>query len=664
MATKRKFHVCFTVGAVVPWEKAILFGNLVAEAPIVLDYLTKTNGSLLPTGPREPERDWWDEGPLTERATSYRAILAARKHRLNAGQLDELALGKIPDLLTYRGFTAGELAQGAAGRGSRHEFYEIKPRSVSGILKGTEKVVWLTVAYAKKGLPYVSGSLYPRQFYPPSGVAELPMLMIDKRHQNDWIWARDVIKKRSRLNKADLVLEVRPAPGLDGLLLYRICVKLEDDDDEERKDSQVIQTARELVNSFVMSAVAGKPKEVAWEMGAVGRALEPVLLEGPRGRSEAFVPWRPPPVLFPMIDVDLVTGPTVLRPRLPALRDAVNTRRLALPGDRLMLCCDEVFWQVVIASQPSLLQYVLYLRQTPTRWASYSRDRGALGVRDAVYEAAEIYDAASAAVEARFKPLIDWVAKNPGEAVLIGVGVIVVSALAFWALPAMAAELAALEAASLAASSGAISGTFIETAAMSAAIMEQATALELATAAQLNLDAAILGAADAASVAAVQAEATAIATATTAPAGAALGAVAISAESALLRQASGVIAQRLVVEALKTGAPKLVTGGVGVTLMLASQTAFAASPGRARGGPLPAQEAFDKVIGSQAAGLYALRPETRPATPFPGGSPVKRTPSVGEIIDAAKFSPDAAKQLTARGEKGFTCRYVGELLVK
>jgi hypothetical protein len=141
--------------------------------------------------------------------------------------------------------------------------------------------------------------------------------------------------------------------------------------------------------------------------------------------------------------------------------------------------------------------------------------------------------------------------------------------------------------------------------------------------------------------------------------------LATTAEIALLRQASSVIGRRLVVEALKHSAPKLVTaGGVGVTLMLASQTAFAATPGRVRGGPVPAQEAFDKVIGSQASGLYALRPDARSVIPFPGGSPVKRTPTIGEQIDAAKFSSDAAEQLKKRGEKGYICRYVGELLVK
>jgi hypothetical protein len=664
MGNKTKTHVCFTVGAVVPWEKAILFGNILAEPPIVIDYLKKTRGIFLPTGPGEPERDWWDEGPLTERAKNYRAILAARKHGLTAGQLDELSRGKIPDLLTFRGLKAAELAIGLSGRGSRHEFYEIKPRSLSGIEKGTTKVTWLRKAYAAKGLPYLPGLLYPTHFYPPDGVVELPLLMIDTRHITDWNRRLKIISKRAGMNKVELSLEVRPAPSVAGLLLYRICVTIEYDDDKNLTDAKVIHNARDLVNSFVMSAVAGKPKEIAWEVGAVARAMEPALLERPGRRLDEFAFWKPEPVLLPMVDVELVSGPQMLRPRLPAVRDALNTRYMGLPGDRLMLCCDEAFWQAVIAPQ-STLQLIHYLRQTPARWGEYARDRSGLGVLDAVQEATEVYDAASAARMATFNPLVDWTRKNPGEAVLIGVGVIVVSALAFWALPALATELAALEAASLAASSGAISGTFIETAAMSTAIMEQATALELATAAQLNLDAAILGAANAASVAAVEAEATAIATATALPVSATLAGVATTAEAALLRQTASVIGRRLVLETLKRAAPKIVGGGIGVTLMVASQTAFAAKPGaRIPGGPVPSQEAFDQVIGSMASRLFAFRPEVPPKTPFPGGSPVKRTPTMGERIDAAKFSPDAAEQAAARGEKEYSCHYLGELLVK
>jgi hypothetical protein len=427
-----------------------------------------------------------------------------------------------------------------------------------------EKVAWLKKAYGTSGLPCLPGMLYPRHFYPPDGIKELPMLMMDKRHMSDWDRARDIICRRNKLNKAELTLEVRPSPIVKGLLLYRICATLEKDDDNELTDAKVIQTARELVNAFVTSAAAGQLEEIAWEVPAVARTMEPAQLELGGRLVNEFTRWKPTPVFFPMVDIELISGPPILRQELRATRDGVNTRHIGLPGDPLMLCCDEAFYQAMIAQVPSL-QLAHYLRQTPERWTEYARDRSGVGVRNAVQEATEVYDAASAVSAAASKPLATWADKNPGEAVLIALGVIVVSALAFWALPALAAELAALAAASLAASSSAISGAFIESAAMSAAVMQQATALELAAAAQLNIDAAILASADAASLAAIQTEAATIASATAIPAGAAAGGVLVAAEAALLRQTVTVIGRRLVVEAQKN-APKAVGAGVGITL--------------------------------------------------------------------------------------------------
>ena len=86
MGRRVRTHVCFTVGQVVDWFAAILFGNIIAEPPIVLDYLKNTGGSFLPTGPQQPERDWGDEGPLTERAKSYEDILRRRKHGLSEAE--------------------------------------------------------------------------------------------------------------------------------------------------------------------------------------------------------------------------------------------------------------------------------------------------------------------------------------------------------------------------------------------------------------------------------------------------------------------------------------------------------------------------------------------------------------------------------------------------
>ena len=76
-------------------------------------------------------------------------------------------------------------------------------------------------------------------------------------------------------------------------------------------------------------------------------------------------------------------------------------------------------------------------------------------------------------------------------------------------------------------------------------------------------------------------------------------------------------------------------------------------------------EAVEDIVdpAQEVSRLFALRPEPRLA-PFPGGSPEKRTLKMGEKIDAANFSPDAAARAANRGAPDTMCRYVGELLVK
>ena len=78
-------------------------------------------------------------------------------------------------------------------------------------------------------------------------------------------------------------------------------------------------------------------------------------------------------MFFPMVDIELISEPPILV-GLRATRDGVNTRHIGLPGDRLMLCCDEAFYQAMIAQVPSL-QLAHYLRQTPEHWTEYPRGR-------------------------------------------------------------------------------------------------------------------------------------------------------------------------------------------------------------------------------------------------------------------------------------------------
>src|SRR5262245_5196094 len=93
-------HVCFAASEALDMFGAQLFGNLIAEVPIVNDYVEMTFGSFFDPS----ERDWWDEGPISGRNSRYQAILVKR-HNINQATKDRLWGTSIPDILTYEGLS-------------------------------------------------------------------------------------------------------------------------------------------------------------------------------------------------------------------------------------------------------------------------------------------------------------------------------------------------------------------------------------------------------------------------------------------------------------------------------------------------------------------------------------------------------------------------------
>src|SRR5262245_13367858 len=131
-------HVCFAAGKALTEAESRYFGTEIAEIPIIIDYLDATLGSIF----GQKERDWWDEGPLSERTANYLSVLD-RRHRLSANKRAALRREPIPDILTYSGLDAAQiraatpLSRDARKRmrlpnlmrlipkqGPRHEFYE------------------------------------------------------------------------------------------------------------------------------------------------------------------------------------------------------------------------------------------------------------------------------------------------------------------------------------------------------------------------------------------------------------------------------------------------------------------------------------------------------------------------------------------------------------
>src|SRR5262245_38011657 len=160
---------CFAPGEVLNPRGTSLFGLFCSEPTIVRHYLVETFGSLLPLPGLPAEPDWWDGAAIFQElvaalkdlrdATSdldvrrlasivsgyedaipkrnYARLLAAR-HGLQEDAIYAIKSLPWPDISTFMGFRVVGLPLR-----SRHEFYEIKPDSQSGIEKGEEKIAEL-----------------------------------------------------------------------------------------------------------------------------------------------------------------------------------------------------------------------------------------------------------------------------------------------------------------------------------------------------------------------------------------------------------------------------------------------------------------------------------------------------------------------------------------
>jgi hypothetical protein len=399
-----------------------------------------------------------------------------------------------------------------------------------------------------------------------------------------------------------------------------------------------------MVNDFIVAGADRTDPLRARITTAVGRALELDHFERNGTARKILGPQlRQGPVQFTMVNVELKRGPEIVRSRLKEIRDAMNSRGFGLPGERYMICCDEDIYQALINENPQV-RLIKAIMAAPMRWTAYARDRHGFGWAYALHEAWDIAQFVGKAQLRGFEALSRYVHENPGQAVLIGVGLIVVSALALWALPALAPEMVAVA----------------EAGVLSTPVMEEAMALELAAAINADVDAALLGAAGVAT-GTVEAEAASIATMTSVSAGLSQA----GAGAQLMRTAGSPMAQAALKSALRVagvGAPL-----IGASILIAPQTAFAANgPPRVRHGPLPALPEFKEVIGTRLLRVFLL-PKDAPPASIPGfvipDRPQTRDPNIGDRIDATQFNTYAAEGAARNNVAAVDCRYLGELSI-
>jgi hypothetical protein len=662
--------VCFVPGKAVSADDARFFGNEIAEPPILLDYLSLTFGSLL----GDKERDWWDEGPLAGRIDRYLSILDLR-HSLSAARRSALRGTPIPDILTYQGLNRDQLLLAATMRktsrlvgvtallpitpkkGTRNEYYEIKPANNQGQEDGRDKIDAFRRLYPANGLPYAAGTTYPDLFYERS-IAHIPLLMRSADQINQWRSAVRVSMARGQIWRIDIYLEVsrrgRPGAGRmpDGLLLYRLCVAIETE--HVRQDSLAIDYAREIAHAWIVCATAASPEDVRTTVRRAFLAFEPeTLTRGDGSEVELHATPRLYTPRFPLIELAFTEIWPTLRPTRDTMREALISRGVGLPGEEYLVCCDDACWKMFEADALPALSLVTVLSRAPFRWYGYVQQRGSLGVMEMIVEVNSLLAQARAFGVDAFNDLVTWGNENPGKrTVLVLVVLVVAAATIYIAAPVVAAELgfgavAAETAVETAVTTGlrvAVTETRpgqVVRVAMRQEIMEEAL-LEEAAQSVLQRQA-------------VRETVRTVVRANAVPRAAAVNAV----RQSLMGQASTPLGRQATAEFLKRAGPS-VMAGLGITIVATGRVAYAAEPGSA-----PGAEAKGNAIGVQVGRAFLLKADIK-APPPPAGlaglsTPQPIPPQLGQTFDAARFSQEAAATLAPGGPTQVKCHYLGRV---
>jgi hypothetical protein len=405
-----KFTDCYAVGDILSTERvpgqttgASQFGTKAAELPIIQNYVKQTNPGAnwvvaLLLG--ETDKDWWDKGGLKK---PYYDVLIKRHSNVVRADL-EADDPQIPDLLTLNGLSffrslgPGLFDSPVSGR---HEYYEIKPDNDNGTKAGRKKLDSIEKMYASKKyrLPYKRGSIYP---HADRLVAQNP-IEIPIALNSAFRYHIDILLKRGGLRLIRLYLHLRRPQ--DGLLLYKLCIELEDDD--KKRNRQKVITKALAKNVYATYLATHYPQDFA--------RIEPEL------GDYSYEGDKLPQVRCSWNVVD------ELGPLTAKLETMMYVRGIALPGDSYVVCCEEVMWQYLVRTMT--VQDIWDRIKSTARNRLVSVGQGALWAQvEPLFLQTE--DAASLAqkwvaqkslidLEGTANALLDFVRKNPGTAVAI-----------------------------------------------------------------------------------------------------------------------------------------------------------------------------------------------------------------------------------------------------
>ncbi len=301
-----------------------LLGKIV-ESPIVLDYIKETHhvderGILF-----DPDLgcDWEDFYTDDEGLQDYFDFLVEKHPNLNRKELDELRPKPVrPDILTREGpvYVGGTLISR-----NRNEYYEIKPDSPTGLRewfgpKGEpEKGKKYKLAKFYKDFylfSYKKGETYPAT---PLETKYIPLPVVSR----SFIYLAKLFIRLYNIKRVLLYISVRRHEP--GLLLYKVCIEIETDDQRKQQTLAKVAAAN-LYATYIVCHFPEKFQSVEQELGDYS-------FEGNK--------FPVPRCKFNVIDE--------LKPLEKSLTETLYMRGIALPGEEYLVCCDETFYQRLVA---------------------------------------------------------------------------------------------------------------------------------------------------------------------------------------------------------------------------------------------------------------------------------------------------------------------------
>jgi hypothetical protein len=338
-------HICMVPSNTLSSTDAGKFALKIVESPIILDYLSETHGVPVLLVAHVPnEEDWWD----TVSKHSYADVLSKRhKGKPSYGALMADKNLRWPDLSTFNGPSLLRFAFGDAlmrppittpkRRSGRSEIYEIKPNNRRGKKAALDKLFDVEESYRKYGISgiYDRGAAYPFAFK-KTIYLETPYLDLFR-------YLVTLGLKPLGVRVDSVSLEVTRAEA--GALLYKICVDLEGADAYQKDSAWVM--ANFAVRMLWLAHTSHEKQEV--------RAAAMLFVETFEPDDTAVNPRQVEKVIaghdlskLPALKINIIKMVSEMDSSINAIRDAMYSRLIGAPGDRIFICSDEAWYQANI----------------------------------------------------------------------------------------------------------------------------------------------------------------------------------------------------------------------------------------------------------------------------------------------------------------------------